>query len=247
MQDAFNLSWKLALVIDGKAAPSLLDSYEAERQPVGRQVVARANKSMRQNHKVWDLLGGGIRSAAEASVFDTAEGRALLRAEIRRMCYEYHAQGVEMNRRYVSGAVLSDGTPEPDYERDPELHYQPSSRPGSYLPHVWLGHRKATPRVSTLDIAGKGQFTLLTGHGGERWRAAAAGVSSHTGVGIAVRTIGPHQDFEDLYGRWHELSGVDEAGAVLVRPDLIVAWRCVQMPDDPSRHLAAAMAAILGR
>src|SRR6202011_6379340 len=37
--DAFNLGWKLALVLDGRAGPALLDTYTAERQPVGAQGV----------------------------------------------------------------------------------------------------------------------------------------------------------------------------------------------------------------
>ncbi|KAA2213570.1 FAD-dependent monooxygenase [Teichococcus oryzae] len=41
IQDAYNLAWKLALVLDGAAPEALLDSYEAERRPVGEEVVAR--------------------------------------------------------------------------------------------------------------------------------------------------------------------------------------------------------------
>src|SRR5215469_11623047 len=41
IQDAYNLAWKLALVLEGAAPESLLDSYEAERRPVGAAVVAR--------------------------------------------------------------------------------------------------------------------------------------------------------------------------------------------------------------
>ena len=39
IQDAHNLAWKLALVIKGAAAPSLLDSFQAERHPVAEQVL----------------------------------------------------------------------------------------------------------------------------------------------------------------------------------------------------------------
>jgi 2-polyprenyl-6-methoxyphenol hydroxylase-like FAD-dependent oxidoreductase len=39
IQDAVNLGWKLAYVLQGAAAPALLDSYDAERRPVGRAVV----------------------------------------------------------------------------------------------------------------------------------------------------------------------------------------------------------------
>jgi len=43
-------------------------------------------------------------------VFDTARARTL-RAEIDKMKYEYHAHGVELNRQYVSSAVVQDQTP----------------------------------------------------------------------------------------------------------------------------------------
>ena len=43
MQDAFNLGWKLALVLKGHAAPELLDSYEAERRPIAEQVIWAAS------------------------------------------------------------------------------------------------------------------------------------------------------------------------------------------------------------
>jgi len=41
IQDAYNLAWKLALAVTGAGAPELLDSYDAERRPVGEQVVGR--------------------------------------------------------------------------------------------------------------------------------------------------------------------------------------------------------------
>jgi 2-polyprenyl-6-methoxyphenol hydroxylase-like FAD-dependent oxidoreductase len=41
IQDAYNLAWKLALVLRGASPEALLDSYEAERRPVGAEVIAR--------------------------------------------------------------------------------------------------------------------------------------------------------------------------------------------------------------
>ena len=250
VQDAFNLAWKLALVVNGKADARLLDSYNAERQPVGRQIVARANKSFLQNNRVWDLLGGGTRTEMapdeHAAVFDTAEGRATLRAEVGRMKYEYHAHGVEMTRRYVSGAVVPDGTPEPVEDHDPELVHKPSTRPGGVVPHVWLTHRMPGPKVSTLDVAGKGRFVLFTGPAGAAWREAGENIARRVGVEVEVVTIGAYQDYEDPYGWWSDYTNGDEAGAVLVRPDLIVGWRSVGLPQDPEAALADAMNAILG-
>jgi 2,4-dichlorophenol 6-monooxygenase len=45
VQDALNLAWKLAYVVNGWAGPRLLESYSDERAPVGAQIVARANQS----------------------------------------------------------------------------------------------------------------------------------------------------------------------------------------------------------
>ncbi|MFG3281295.1 FAD-dependent monooxygenase [Streptomyces sp. NPDC048111] len=41
IQDACNLAWKIALVVRGSAGPALLDTYDAERRPVGEEVVGR--------------------------------------------------------------------------------------------------------------------------------------------------------------------------------------------------------------
>src|SRR6202171_4583727 len=44
MQDAFNLSWKLAMVVHGDARESLLDSYSPERNAVGEMVLRNASR-----------------------------------------------------------------------------------------------------------------------------------------------------------------------------------------------------------
>jgi hypothetical protein len=57
IQDSFNLAWKLALVLRGAAGPELLDTYNAERAPIGRQVVDRANRSIAETGRIFDALG----------------------------------------------------------------------------------------------------------------------------------------------------------------------------------------------
>ncbi|MEV0768781.1 FAD-dependent monooxygenase [Nocardia salmonicida] len=47
IQDAHNLAWKLALAVAEVAAPSLLASYDAERRPVGEEVVGRTVRHAR--------------------------------------------------------------------------------------------------------------------------------------------------------------------------------------------------------
>ncbi|MGW1409686.1 FAD-dependent monooxygenase [Streptomyces sp. NPDC002403] len=66
--DADNLAWKLAAVTAGRAAPELLDSYQAERRPVARQVidVSADNARARTGYRIDDelLLTAAYRSSA---------------------------------------------------------------------------------------------------------------------------------------------------------------------------------------
>ena len=57
IQDAYNLCWKLKYVLEGKASPSLLDSYSTERQPIGKQIVTRANKSITEFPPIFEAVG----------------------------------------------------------------------------------------------------------------------------------------------------------------------------------------------
>ena len=45
LQDAYNLGWKLALVVSGRAGQALLDSYEAERIPVARRLLSTTDRA----------------------------------------------------------------------------------------------------------------------------------------------------------------------------------------------------------
>lgn len=92
-------------------------------------------------------------------------------------------------------------------------------------------------------------FILLTGIGGESWRAAAESVSASLGVPMNVHTIGFRQDWEDVYFDWERLRGVEECGVVLVRPDRFIAWRTpsVLSSEEACREkLSQVMKTILG-
>ena len=136
-------------MLRGQAGPGLLDSYDPERSPIGRQIVLRANKSIEEFGPIFEALGitdtsdpDVMNERMRARADDSAEGaarREKLKAALELKDYEFNAHGVEMGQRYRSGAVVSDGTPEPEYTRDPELYYHPTTWPGARLPHCWLG------------------------------------------------------------------------------------------------------------
>ncbi len=254
IQDAYNLAWKLALVLEGKASPRLLGSYDAERSPVARQIVTRANQSIAEFGPIFDALGllstkdpvvmKANMEARKGNDPKAAEQRERLRKAILFKSYEFNCHGVEMNQRYASSAVVPDGTPEPAYERDKELYYQATTWPGARIPHLWL--ERGGERVSTLDVTGKGRFTLLTGIGGEAWVEAAKAVSERIGVPIASFVIGPDRDLLDVFGDWAAMREIDEAGCVLVRPDHHVAFRSMKPSASATQVLGAAMDRILG-
>ncbi|MFM7334374.1 MAG: 2,4-dichlorophenol 6-monooxygenase, partial [Tabrizicola sp.] len=167
-----------------------------------------------------------------------------LRKAIDFKVYEFDCHGVEMNQRYASGAVVGDGTTAPVGE-NMELYYHPTTTPGARLPHAWVCDR-AGGKHSTLDLTGKGQFTLLTGIGGEGWVKAAETVGKALGLPIRAVTIGPRADYEDHVGDWHKVRDIKDGGCLLVRPDHHVAWRSQMASAAAEADLSRALRAILG-
>ncbi len=255
IQDSYNLAWKLAAVLRGQAGPGLLETYSAERAPVARQIVTRANKSGREFVQLFEALGIlGAQTEAEMieqieeRKADTPAGRRKRDAIVAAMeikNYEFNAHGVELGQFYTSSAVVSDGSPRATPTRDPELFYQASTVPGSPLPHAWIGD--ARDKYSTLDLAPSTQFTVFTGIAGQPWADAAPAVAERLGIDLKAVVIGPGRRYTDLYFDWQRLREIDEDGVLLVRPDKIIAWRSLAAVDDPENALIAALSSILSR
>ncbi|KAJ9257680.1 hypothetical protein DTO207G8_1956 [Paecilomyces variotii] len=264
IQDAYNLAWKIAYVLKGQASSSLLDTYSVERQPVGSGIVARANESFRHHGPIWEAFGVSLPTPEERMqalhqlTLPTEEGRTRrknLQAALEEAQHEYHALGREMGQFYQSKAIYSDDETEPYYTpellaQDQDLIYHRSTYPGRRLPHVWLNKRIPGEPISTVDLAGHGAFTILTGIGGDAWKIAASQVGESLGVPINAYSIGFRQDYEDFYFDWARIRQVDETGCILVRPDRMVGWRCQEVLGDEAlctdklRHVVLS---ILGR
>lgn len=225
IQDAYNIAWKLALVLQGRAGESLLDTYDAERQPVGRQVVDRANQSLGEMLAWFGPLGlepGEATEHAEARlkhIFgpDGEAERQLLLAGLRVMDGQFNAHGAELGQRYRSGAVSDDGTPAPIEQRYPDVYYTATTYPGSHLPHAWIG--RGTHDISTLDLCAYDRFTLITGVAGTEWAEAASIVARELDIEICTVPVALGHDFNDVFGDWTQQRGVTDGGCVLVRPD----------------------------
>ncbi|PWW00256.1 2,4-dichlorophenol 6-monooxygenase [Hoeflea marina] len=254
IQDAYNLAWKLAAVLKGRAGPGLLETYSAERAPIAKQIVKRANQSIGEFGPIFEGLG--LTESTDPEIMQanmdkrcdsTAEAerqRAAIRDAIAFKTYEFDAHGVEMNQRYKSTAVVTDGQMEPAFELDAELHYQPTTWPGARVPHVWVFDARGG-KHSTLDLTGHGRFTLLTGINGAGWVEAATQVAAELGIDLAAHVIGPRRPLIDHTGDWARASEIGESGCVLVRPDQHVCWRAEEMTSQPDKDLRRVFGTIL--
>ena len=131
---------------------------------------------------------------------------------------------IELGAVYRSAAVLS----EEGQTMLVEAPEQASGRPGTRIAHAWL-EENAAP-VSTLDLAGDG-FALVAGPDGGAWvdAAAAAGLDRHQ-VSAAVASV----------------IGIDRDGALLLRPDGVIAWRSGTADSGASAALGAVLERLAG-
>lgn len=253
--DAYNLAWKLAMVLNGKAGPGLLESYSPERQPVGAAGVDRAITSLGELAAVDAALGLAPDQSADDGWTalaaldkpgpDGAARRKALRDAVALTDYQFNAHGIELGYVYAaSSAVVGDGIPAPEPVPDDALHYRPTSRPGARVPHARL-EIDSRP-ISSLDLVDGLDFALLTGSSGHGWIDAANEVAAQTGVRITVHVIGRGTDGpDDPYGEWAERSEVGCDGCVLVRPDRHVAWRYPSFDGSAHEALRAAVDQVL--
>jgi 2-polyprenyl-6-methoxyphenol hydroxylase-like FAD-dependent oxidoreductase len=90
LQDAANLGWKLAAVLDGHAPHALLDTYQAERHPVGRSVLRSSGGIVRlaMAKRPWTLA---LRAALTAVLDKMPPARRKAIAQLTGIGYAYPA------------------------------------------------------------------------------------------------------------------------------------------------------------
>jgi 2,4-dichlorophenol 6-monooxygenase len=140
--------------------------------------------------------------------------------------------------------VIPDKGAEPEiWLRDRDLYNQPTTRPGAKIPHAWLVGPDGT-HVTTLDVTGKGLFTVVTGLAGTTWRDAVRRLD----LPFLRIVVTGSPEAQDLYCEWQRVREIEEAGALLVRPDGVVAWRDKEGTldaEDAAEKVTAAVRAVL--
>jgi 2-polyprenyl-6-methoxyphenol hydroxylase-like FAD-dependent oxidoreductase len=149
--DAVNLGWKLAAVVRGWGGEALLDSYEAERRPVGL-----LNREFCGN-----LLDVWRRYPALAAA---GAGRARLTAFLDRERYQIDNTGIHFGDSYRGSPVVAgeDGG-EPDWEW---TRIAATTAPGWRVPSVRLAdgtelHDVLGPELTLLDGSGSKEGTTI--------------------------------------------------------------------------------------
>jgi len=224
IQDIHNLVWKLAFVLGGRAGESLLETYEGERKPI-----AQSNTDFSVTNAI--RLGAMHQAVREGDRARMAELIVDQRKHLANL-------GQQLGFHYDSTAVVSDGTAAPEFS---PYEYVPTGRPGHRAPHLWLENKDGLPHTSTLDLFDR-NFALLTAASGEQWRAF--GIEGRDF--IAPYTIGVGGNFPDPQNRFRDLYGIEPDGAVLVRPDGVVAWRARNSSSASPDDLKRAVRTILG-
>jgi 2-polyprenyl-6-methoxyphenol hydroxylase-like FAD-dependent oxidoreductase len=218
--DAFDLGWKLGAVLSGFGGPHLLESYEAERRPVGlrnRLASARHNEVRVAIGKLYggDLDGQG--AAAETTRQDlgrqiAAHGNA-----------ENECRGIEFGYAYDDSPIVCR---EPNARAGSDfVAYAPATIPGCRLPSMFLHDGSAL-----FDRLGR-WFTLLT-----------FGTADPSALVAAARQR--QMPLAHLALDEPDLAPIYEANMLLVRPDQHVCWRGNSC-DDP-RVAERAVATVLG-
>jgi hypothetical protein len=203
VEDAVNLGWKLAAVLQGWGGARLVATYGEERRPA-------ALRNTRIARGFADSVG---KFAAHPQLeADSPEGEAAratagayLTDHARR---EFNIPGVTFGVRYDGSSIIAaDGPAPPDTIND----YVPTGVPGGRAPHLWLGDG-----ASLYDRLGR-DFTLLVMRRGTdvaKWENAARA----SGMPLSVLDISGERAAE-------EARAVYGANLALIRPDHHVAWR----------------------
>ncbi|MEU5087444.1 FAD-dependent monooxygenase [Streptomyces sp. NPDC021356] len=222
IQDAHNLAWKLAAVLQGWAGPGLLDTYDTERRPVATATSARASaRSVEHSHPGF-APAPGIGGGKRGGILNVVLG--------------YH---------YPHGAVV--GTA-PDQEVVPDA-MRLTGEPGSRAPHLWV-NRSGT-RISTLDLYERTLVLLSDARSTADWHAAAQRITQTGDTPLASYRFGTDLTYADRTDQdtpppdWARTHGTTTDGAVLIRPDGFIAWRAPGAVPDPEGALREVLATVL--
>ena len=194
-------------MVKGWGGEALLDSYEAERRPIGIRNLGFARRFAESVGTV------PISDAVEAAAPKGVAERAALKERLERHGYfEFIIPGIFLGLNYANSPVIAhDGTAPPAEQPN---RYVPNACPGWRAPHAWLGEDALYDRLGP-------EFTLIRFGRSAPDPGALRAAAERRGIALAVLEVNDPAARE-TYGR----------DLALVRPDHHIAWRGDRLPDD---------------
>jgi 2-polyprenyl-6-methoxyphenol hydroxylase-like FAD-dependent oxidoreductase len=209
IQDAWNLGWKLALVARGVADRALLDTYDAERRPVGSFVVRFTDRAFAVATSTNPLIRA-LRTQAVPRLLPLA-----LRSD-RGMASGFRTLS-QLNIGYRHSPAVQEGEPAP--RRGPRAGDRlPDARIAQDGQGRWLGEALAAPRFHLL-LCGRTDgwdATRLTAVRGRHPDTLALHHLTRDAVPGALH---------DVDGQALTRLGVEDTAQLLVRPDGHIGYR----------------------
>ncbi len=209
IQDAFNLAWKLALVVRGRAPAQLLASYDLEREPVARDVLNLTDRITRL---------ATMRNSVAQSVRDFLLPRVSgidfvgdkIADRLAELNVSYRTSPIVENH---GGGRLKAGDRAPDAELRDE-----NSRA-----HRLFELFREPRHVLLLFLGGSGSAAANS----EQLGSAIGGLVDGTldSYRIVRGQSDPGAELRDTSGLAHAAYGLIEGGVVLVRPDGYIGYR----------------------
>ncbi|MEJ2864106.1 FAD-dependent monooxygenase [Actinomycetospora flava] len=196
IQDAVNLAWKLALVLDGVAAPGLLESYHVERHPVGEEVVGRTTRHAREG-------------------FDAEEPAAMLRREAQ-LLVNYSDSPIVASVGETLGVAPGDRAPDARGLRRPAVT-------DPIRLHAVLAATEHALLVYVDDVAQIAEVNAARVHAATVPLPLRVHVVVGPDLGAVLADAG-EPCLVDSVGDLAAVYGMGGGDAVLVRPDGYVGW-----------------------
>jgi 2-polyprenyl-6-methoxyphenol hydroxylase-like FAD-dependent oxidoreductase len=225
IQDAWNLAWKLAFVARGEAGDELLESYHAERWPVGRALLRYTDRVFSTFTR--GLSAGKVTSFLRRLVVSRVMPALYERPAFRRAAFAFIS---ELGIHYRRSPIVTEGLP--------TLSVGP--RAGERLPDARLSmgeHWQSLQRA----VVGPGLGLLLCGDV-ERWDQSRIDtlVARHGLTRVVYLSSAPAQGaLLDPDGAIAKSLGAAGGAQYLVRPDGYVAFRCAGYElDAVAGHLS---------
>jgi 2,4-dichlorophenol 6-monooxygenase len=253
IHDAYNLCWKIAAVLAGRAGDGLLDTYQVERRPVAKANIDTSGALAVNHLKIAPTLGVSPDKSIEENraalrlfwedLPGSAERRHAFSELLGVQASEFRPQNADLGYAYDSAAIVGDGSPAVA-PLDPVRLYIPSSRPGHLLPHAWVV--RGGERLAIQSLVHGGHFALIAGEDGQDWVEAAGELAAKHDIPLRAVRIGLQDvDLVDVRLAWLKNRGITASGVVLVRPDGHIAFRSLGGVDDPSATLTSVFGQIM--